>query len=557
MLALTTALSLNAQFRGAWSNDDTPSAGEIHTFKQKGIVGDRLDFAWSAIEPTRGGYNFASTIKPYIKRLSDSGLYIQVEINVGKDAPTGWLHSADGVDTFYTTGNGAGNAGPYPDAYNANYVTRYLLLHDTLRKFFNTLTTNEKKYFKAFMVKNGSTGDYFFYKGDAINSNHGIIDDETWATYTRRMFDSVSSYYVSNTFLNLAFNSGVDFRFTREYRQWYPGCWLKYGNPTHGYAIDGNAWIADSLKTDTAVIFGEIQQPMSNSIYGRKDWLALLQSDLSLDGQIANFSASMIADDSCAMLAAWFNKYADQQQPATASKGFCQLADLVNIDSTARWSEGTYGDLITNTVGYNAAVAAINASVGSGIYKKFQILNRTKSYTNTSRVTSLTASNGIGAVYNEDTSYKHDFIYSGVDNYSLHIKQKAANSTSYGVYRYGPNASAYGRNGRKFTIDGAGRGAMFFDISDALKRTGTGDSMRISVTYLDEGTGRWGLYCFRCRAFKLAQVQNTNSGEIKTAVFIAPKFRWGNKLANGSDIQIKLLDGDNFTISTIEVERLN
>ena len=83
--------------------------------------------------------------------------------------------------------------------------------------------------------------------------------------------------------------------------------------------------------------------------------------------------------------------------------------------------------------------------------------------------------------------------------------------------RWNIDASIYGRFGRAFAHQ-SGKKKMRFNLDPAF----AGKELKVSVTYLDQGTGSWSIGL--PGQASATRIQNSNSGQWRTQAVTSPRF---------------------------------
>lgn len=180
-------------------------------------------------------------------------------------------------------------------------------------------------------------------------------------------------------------------------------------------------------------------------------------------------------------------------------------------------------------------------------------------FLNPARITEIVAAfpaaNYTSITDNDVDSYNMDFgVHMIPGNYALFVTQQDPHATSVGVYRQGPMNDIFGRFGRRFaSADGKDR--MTFAVDPAL----LGDaaySVRVLVTALDDGAGKWSLRYWDGSAEQTADtVTNTDTGASITHVFEIPALVAGGHLPASGDLALQHEAGADTTFFVVEVER--
>lgn len=538
---------------GIWGWGGNFTNAELHQGKLNGYTGWRFTVKWYDDQHTKTDLSH-SFIKSNIKRLADSGYDFCVQTWKGNNAPISgsytWLKT-EGVPTFTTTGGNIN--GPWPDYYNSTYIfysNKYdKSLADSIYSWCNADPVL-KAHFKSLFPSYGSTGDEGPIKGTPPPAYDNIKLDATWNAYVAQRLDSAYSWNTkNNTFMRLSVNPSNSAAYLASYMARYPGSWMKHGDASHQYPVDGEVykfnWPRKYVSGLPIYYFAEVDDEIKNSPY-QADKFQLVRSAISLKTSRLDFFDEWLYDSDVPAMVAFFNKYSNQYDTVTANKGFCALSRKANFLDTVRFTVLNFGALWSNVTKYNGAINNINKSTDDTLSKQMRYVGTAKNYANKSRIDAIEAT---GIQYNpEGPYYNNDLGFYLVDNYSLNVKQLLINETATALDRIDAGA-LYGRNAIKAKAYGVDC-ALYFSVSKYLKHSDMGDNVDITVTYKDEGNSTWYMQAYMC---KRMYVQNTNSHQWKTATLHVTGFKWGGKLRYGSDIILSQLKNNEFPVDMIEV----
>ena len=334
------------------------------------------------------------------------------------------------------------------------------------------------------------------------------------------------------------------------------GFGAKYGGQVRGHHLSDSKNVPDSFKAmavDSSLKFFSVNEmdqtwrkpyfqlnlPLSfywcaaeqlNAGLGIWDW-----SGSALEGAAANGFESV---------ASFFNTWAAELDPSTARGGFSIFHEGLDSSDTSKFPEtATYGGIASksNTARYEAICAAY-ASQGA-------------------RMDDVTAATWGQVLQRRDQSGFNDAgwqIWSG--NYERFVTQISPDTTSLGLWRVRgaltPSSHPYDRFARRFD-SATGKNAMYFNVHDNLTPT-PGQAVKLSVTYLDSGTGQFALKYdavgnIQKTAFTVAK-SNTNTWKTQDVVVTDWAFR--NRGPNGSDLVLSNVDSENDIFHSIEVVKL-
>ena len=333
------------------------------------------------------------------------------------------------------------------------------------------------------------------------------------------------------------------------------GFGAKYGGQVRGHHLSDSRNVPDSFKAlsmDTPFRFfsvNEMDQTWEKPYFQLNLKLGMYWSaveQLNAGMTIWDWSGSVMegaAANDIVSSAEFFNTWAAELDPPTARGGFCIFHEGLASEDTVKFPSAIYGSPAnkTNTARYTAICAAY-ASQGA----KMDDLNGAT----LGQVAQRRVQNGFN-----DSGWG---IWPG--NYERFITQMNPDSTSKGLWRVNGTLTSsshpYDRFARGFD-SASGRNTMVFDINDNLLPS-AGQRVRISVDYLDRGTGQFALkYDAAGNNQKTAvTVAKTNTNTWKTASAIVTDWAFRNQGPSGSDLTLVNLDSDDDIFHKLEVTKL-
>ena len=244
--------------------------------------------------------------------------------------------------------------------------------------------------------------------------------------------------------------------------------------------------------------------------------------------------------------AVFFNKWAAELVPATARGGFCFFHEGLDSADTSKFPTPTYGVATKNNLNRYTAICNAYASQGC-------------------RMDHLeAAAMGNVAARNPPPGGQTGYNDAGWEirpgNYDRFITQIDPDSTSKAVWRcrgtLTTSSHPYDRFGRRFD-NATDKNTMYFDVHDGLTPT-PGQSLNLSVTYLDKGKGEFGLlYDAIGNSQKSAfTVTKADSNTWKTHTVTVTDWVFGNNGPNGADLMLTSLDSNDDIFSHIELVKL-
>ncbi|MEI7677589.1 MAG: T9SS type A sorting domain-containing protein, partial [Bacteroidales bacterium] len=199
--------------------------------------------------------------------------------------------------------------------------------------------------------------------------------------------------------------------------------------------------------------------------------LSGLNTGLSVHDQSANATDLALADPEIMASILFFNKYAGQIFPATATAGYSVFHEGLNSDNTTKFSEAQFFKCSMSNVSRYKKICLAYKAQGAQMDDTVAVVN--------------------GQVYQRDkqTGYNDAGWDIEEGNYERWIYQIKADSTSIGRYRLrGPltvNSSKYDRFARSFQSSKKGK-TMYFKFHDEMfSPTNLPKSLKFSITYLD------------------------------------------------------------------------
>ena len=333
------------------------------------------------------------------------------------------------------------------------------------------------------------------------------------------------------------------------------GFGAKYGGQVRGHHLTESRNVPDSFKAlsmDTPSKFfsvNEMDQTWEKPYFQLNlklgmYWCAVEQLNAGMT--IWDWSSSVmegaVANDIVSS-AEFFNTWAAELDPPTARGGFCIFHEGLASEDTTKFPTATYGSPASksNTARYTAICAAYT-SQGA----KMDDLN--------AATQGQVAQRRVQAGFN-DAGWG---IWPG--NYERFVTQMNPDTTSKGLWRVNgtltTSSHPYDRFARGFD-SASGKDTMYFDINDNLIPS-VGQRVRLSVDYLDRGTGQFAMrYDAVGNNQKTAfTVTKTNTNTWKTASVVVTDWAFGNSGPSGADLTLVNLDSDDDIFHKLEVTKL-
>lgn len=508
---------------------------------------------WADIEPSPNVWKWTEFDKEIEERITDY-LPIIFKVYTKEDAPM-WLYS-NGVPKVIEKDNTGAAIGWAPYYADNDYKFYFKRMVTAVRKHIETYPSNIRNYIIGVQGCYGSTGDYIGYKGnvDAQYQLTTIQFADLFKEFSLYYYNEYANtnpriYIVSNP----SFNAEDNFEWVAANM---PGSWFKCSNMSKGYQLNGE-------KSKSAWLYPILNEPLNNGSYVRA------RSEITNDGLLTGWWEEMPYKNMLAVMCYaihwgldwsnqgpnqfndhlndtaffFFNKYAGQKNPLTATNAMCYLKDVIDASDATRFPASTYGAVVQTAARFNSVLQPF---IPYGA-KLEDVSNAMK-----------TEYENIHARGINDVGWD---LFPG--NYERYIHQLNANTTSIGYWNVSSanSNSIYGRFARGFAIE-KNKTALYFDLDNGFlgnRALNGAYPVTIEITYLDYGTGSWQLY-YDSKSYKdklayTVNCTNTNLWKKKTITLADAYF--GNRASSGSDFYIRNTAGNtkNVIFSMVELSR--
>lgn len=493
-----------------------------------------LILKWDSLEPASGRYAFAEELGRPLQAAQEGGLYITLMIWVGPAAPE-WIYE-HGVPRVITNRNvnalGQKTDGQkqYPYYLHPEYKKRFMGLIDAFGKYVSALPPALSARIVFVQCAEGSTGDGQPYKGKPLDQKYAI-SEEVWNDFRleawKRYRDAVPGIPI---LVNSDANGGLETQWLLENMDVIA---LKQGMFSHGFQVSDNGErlakfqaleAAAKQRGKPVLTRGEMDGELFEMGWSKRNipqalyWSGIFATHCRLD--IWNVPYQALKDRANWPAGAFFNKYAGHKDPATAPAAFCALRDGLDASDFNRFPASEFG--------------------GKPGQKKEvdRYLRITKAYASYGALMADPEKAIGGGMINRKSSGPNDVgwdILSG--NYSRFLTQIEPGSGDVG--RWNIDESIYGRFGRAFEHQ-SGKKQLRFQLDPRF----AAKQVKVSVTYLDQGTGSWSIGIPGKEG--ATRIQNTNSRDWRTQVV---------SLSGVTELVLNYETGDNTLFHLIEVER--
>ena len=418
----------------------------------------------------------------------------------------------------------------YPYYLHPEYKKRFMGLIDAFGKYVSALPPALRARIVFVQCAEGSTGDGQPYKGKPLDQKYAI-SDEVWNDFRleawKRYRDAVPGIPI---LVNSDANGGLETQWLLENMDVIA---LKQGMFSHGFQVSDNGErlakfqaleAAAKQRGKPVLTRGEMDGELFEMGWSKRNipqalyWSGIFATHCRLD--IWNVPYQALKDRANWPAGAFFNKYAGHKDPATAPAAFCALRDGLDASDFNRFPAAEFG--------------------GKPGQKKEvdRYLRITKAYASYGALMADPEKAIGGGMINRKSSGPNDVgwdILSG--NYSRFLTQIEPGSGDVG--RWNIDESIYGRFGRAFEHQ-SGKKQLRFQLDPRF----AAKQVKVSVTYLDQGTGSWSIGIPGKEG--ATRIQNTNSRDWRTEVV---------SLSGVTELVLNYETGDNTLFHLIEVER--
>lgn len=454
--------------------------------------GVQIELAWSAVQPTnattfdwRSLDNDLATCNKYAKNA-------YVNILVGPDCPA-WVYT-NGVPKVLTDQITQFN-GEFPFYLNANYKTYFYKLISEFGKHIRTLSPALRSRVTFMQVMNGCTGDECAYKGNNLDTTYNITATQ-WLQFRLDAFSKFKAAFHDGdqtTVIPMLFNNidpdnnqAVEWKWVQDSIGsdfGFKGSAYPRGHHLTGELPFKNTWNQYQINPKGMVLFSraEMDQSCTKTMYNLNPkigfyWgiLSGLNTGLSVHDQSANATALALADPDIMSSILFFNKYAGQIFPSTATAAYSIFHEGLNSDNLLKFNK-SYGPCTSGNLARYQKICQDYKAQGALLDDTLAVVQ--------------------GQVYQRDkqTGYNDAGWDIEEGNYERWITQIKADSTSVGRFRLrGPltiASSKYDRFARSFQ-NSKGKNTMFFKFHDEMfSPTNQPKSLSFSITWLDSTAG--------------------------------------------------------------------
>ena len=454
---------------------------------------------WSDLEKQPGVFDWSS-----LDHAMDSAVgknqYVYLSINVGPDAPA-WIYS-QGVPRVETRDQMHDSWPAYPFYPSREYKA---LLQRLITEFGRHIRgyPKEKQERIAFVqVKTGCTGDECAYKGSVIESKYDLpMRSDEWREFRLWAFDLFVQTFQrapGQPQIGLMFNNvapGEDGAGGRGFaKEWdwvmsnaKGGLGIKIAGSGRGHHLSGErskiqTWAPRLIASRGTPLFArsEMDQTWQRAWYQLNLPLSFYWGALTgLQGGQSIWDISASAMEVCKEQGFdyafhFFNRYAGQTRPETATGAFCALHKGLDAADASAYPEAEFGRASPGNTARMEKIVAAFAKYGAAVDDKDALL--------------------LGQVRQRDTQRGFNDVGWDIwpDNYGRFLHQIDADATSIPLWRVGgpitKRSSIYSRFARGFE-HATGKNVLSFKLHDGFSQSSEPKVMSMTVVWYDGTAG--------------------------------------------------------------------
>ena len=454
---------------------------------------------WADVEKQPGVFDW-STLDQAMDRAVQRNQFIYLSLGVGPDAPT-WIYS-QGVPRV-KTGNQIHDSWPvYPFYPSPAYKSFFQRLITEFGKHIRSYPKEKQERIAFIQVKTGCTGDECAYKGDVIEKKYDLpTKSPAWREFRLWAFDVFVKTFQGGSDhpqIALMFNNvtpdddeGNGRGFTEEWK-WVMdnaqgGVGIKIAGSARGHHLSGErtkieTWQPRLIAAEGTPLFArsEMDQTWQRAMFAVNlplsfYWGALtgLQNGQSI-WDISAGAMQACKEQGFDYSFYFFNRYAGQIYPKTATDAFCALHKGLDAADTKAYPEAKFGPAERKNVDRMLKICAAYSKYGAAVDDKNGLL--------------------LGQVRQRDTQTGLNDVGWDIwpDNYGRFLYQIDADATSIPLWRVGgpitKTSSIYSRFARGFE-HASGKDAMYFKLHEGFSQGSEPKVMTITVVWYDATEG--------------------------------------------------------------------
>ena len=457
---------------------------------------------WADVEKQPGVFNW-STLDAAMDAAVRRNQFIYLSLSVGPDSPD-WIYTK-GVPRVECKDQIHDSWPAYPFYPSPEYKSLLQRLITEFGKHVRSYPKEKQERIAFIQVKTGCTGDECAYKGNVIEMKYDLPSKSAaWREFRLwefglfvKAFQGASDKpQIALMFNNVTPDDDGDEKgkksgFTKEWK-WvmdnaHGGVAIKLAGSARGHHLSGErtkieTWQHRLIAAAGTPLFArsEMDQTWQRAMFAVNlplnfYWAALTglqngQSIWDISAGALESSKEMGFDYSFY----FFNKYAGQIDPKTATDAFCALHKGLDAADTKAYPEAKFGNATSKNVDRMMKICAAYSKYGAAVDDKNGLL--------------------LGQVRQRDTQTGLNDVGWDIwpDNYGRFLYQIDADATSIPLWRVGgpitKTSSIYSRFARGFE-HASGKDALYFKLHDGFSHDSKPKVMSITVVWYDATAG--------------------------------------------------------------------
>ncbi|MEI6537420.1 MAG: hypothetical protein WCN98_18900, partial [Verrucomicrobiaceae bacterium] len=463
------------------------------------LKGLAFNQAWADVEKQPGDFDW-SNLDQAMDSAVKKNQFIYLSLNVGPDAPQ-WIYTK-GVPRVETRDQMHDSWPVYPFYSSSEYKSLLQRLVTEFGKHIRSYPKEKQERIAFIQVKTGCTGDECAYKGNVVEKKYDLpTKSPDWREFRLWQFDLFVKTFQGGSDqpeIALMFNNvqpegdeGGGHGFSEEWK-WVTdnakgGVGIKIAGSGRGHHLSGErtkieTWQPRLIAAQGTPLFArsEMDQTWQRAMYYVNRplnfyWGALtgLQSGQSI-WDITSSAMEACKEQGFDYSFYFFNRYAGQINPKTATDAFCALHKGLDAADTKAYPEAKYGNASSKNIERMEKIVADYAKYGAAVDD--------------------TNGLALGQVRQRDTQTGLNDVGWDIwpDNYSRFLDQIDADATSVPLWRVGgpitQTSSIYSRFARGFE-HATGRDAMYFKLHEGFSEGNGPKMMTVTVVWYDGTAG--------------------------------------------------------------------
>ena len=523
---------------------------------------------WADLEKRPGVYDW-SALDDAMDAAAKRGQYIYLSLGVGPDAPD-WIYG-QGVPRVVCKDQKVDSWPVYPFYPSKEYKALLEKLVAAFGKRIRSYSPEKQARIAFIQVKTGCTGDECAYKGDAIEKKYDLqTKSSAWREFRLWQFGLFTKTFQGvpgQPQISLMFNNvtsdddesggkGYDEEWKWVTDNVTGGIAIKLAGSARGHHLSGErtmieAWQHRLIASEAAPLFArsEMDQTWQRAMFAKNLPMSFYWGALTgLQNGQSVWDITSGALESCKEMGFdysfyFFNRYAGQIDPRTATGAFCALHKGLDAADTKAYPEAKFGKASHKNTERMEKIVAPYAKYGAAVDDK----------------------NGLtlGQVRQRDTQTGLNDVGWDIwpDNYGRFLYQIDADATSIPLWRVGGpitnKSPIYARFARGFE-HATGKNALYFKLHDGFSQGAAPKVMTMTVVWYDAKAGStWKLDYDAGKSSMKTALTVTGKGDKQwhheTVTVTDAVLRQGG--AKGSDFALVNTDAADDIFSLIEVQR--